>query len=73
MVAGNSTFTGGVTITNGTLSVFGDGYLGNSANSIALNGGVLEARNTFTSARAVTLGGGAFQPDSGDTLTLSGC
>ena len=68
----SNSYTGGDTITAGTLSVGADAYLGAAANTVTLNGGTLEATATFTSARNVTLGGGTFQPDSGDTLTLSG-
>ena len=68
----SNSYTGGNTITAGTLSVGANGDLGAAANAVTLNGGALEANATFTSARAVALNGGAFQPDSGDTLTLSG-
>ena len=49
-----------------------DANLGNAANTVTLNGGALEATATFSSARNMTLGGGAFQPDSGDDADAVG-
>ncbi len=71
-LSGTNTYTGATTITAGTLQISADANLGNAAESFTLNGGILEAQATFASARGVTLGGGTIQPDSGDTLTLSG-
>ena len=68
----SNSYTGGNTITAGNLSVGADADLGNATNTVTLNGGALEANATFASARNITLGGGAFQPDSGKSLTLSG-
>ena len=72
LLSGTNTYTGTTTVNAGTLQISADANLGNAAESLSLAGGILETQATFTSARAVTLGGGTFQPDSGDTLTLSG-
>ena len=65
-LSGVNTFTGGVTVTTGTLSVGADNDLGAAANAVTLNGGTLATTATFASARNVTLGGGAHQPERGD-------
>ena len=67
----SNSYTGGNTITAGTLSVGADADLGAAANALTLNGGTLKATQTFTSARPVTLGGGAFSVSSGKTWTLT--
>ena len=51
-LAGANTFTGGVTVTTGTLEVGADNSLGTAANAVTLNGGTLQSTGTFTSARA---------------------
>ena len=58
----SNSYTGGNTITAGTLSVGADGDLGAAANAVTLNGGTLATTATFASARTVTLGGGAISP-----------
>ncbi len=69
---GNS-FTGGVAITNGTVSVSSDSNLGNSANALALNNGTLQTTATFGSARGVTVAGnGTFDVTNANTFTASG-
>ena len=72
MLSGANTFTGGDTVTTGTLSVGADTNLGDAANTVTLNGGTLATTATFASARAVTLGGGVLSPNAATTLTLSG-
>ncbi len=68
-----NTYGAGTTINSGTLSVGADVNLGASATGITLNGGALLANTTFTtSARAITLAGGAINAASGTTLTLAG-
>ena len=66
LLSGTNTYTGGNTITAGTLDVSADNNLGNAANAVTLNGGTLESSGTFSSARAVTLGGGVVQPGQRD-------
>ena len=69
-----SNYGGGTTISSGTVSIASDGFLGNWTSGLRLDGGTLEATSTVWSSRAVTLGsnGGAFSPDAGATLSLSG-
>ena len=73
IVSGANTFTGGVSITGGTLSVGADAGLGAGANGVTIDGGALQATGIFTSARAVTLGaaGGTVNVTTGNNLTLS--
>jgi autotransporter-associated beta strand protein len=54
--AANS-FTGDVTVSQGTLSVAADDRLGNSANQLILSGGTLNATTGFTTARNISLVG----------------
>ncbi len=71
----SNTFTGNVSVTGGTLTIAGDGSLGNSANAILLNGGTLAAASspiTLASTRTITLGaaGGTF--NSEEDITVAG-
>ena len=71
--ATTNSYGGGTVINAGTLSVGADINLGASATNIILNGGALLGNTTFTtSARAITLAGGAINAASGMTLTLAG-
>jgi len=72
-LAGANTFTGNVTINAGTLVAFADNSLGAAANTVNINGGVLSAAGTFSSARTVNLGatGGTLDVSTGFTLTLT--
>ena len=67
-----NTFTGGITVTSGVLSVSADAYLGNAANNITLNAGTLLTTNTFTTARGISLSGGGTVDASAGFLTVSG-
>ncbi len=74
-LATSNTFTGGVTISAGTLGISADNNLGNASNSISLNSGTLSVTETFSSARNVSLASGvtsSLSVASGKTLTLSG-
>lgn len=76
ILSGINTFGGDVNINAGTLSVGTDANLGNTGvnNTIALNGGTLQATSSFAvnGNRAVNVGagGGTFDVSSGQTLTL---
>lgn len=68
-----NTYTGGTTISGGTLFVYADSNLGDASGGITLNGGMLQSATSFTSARSVTLiGTGKLAADDGRALTLSG-
>ncbi|MEK7388979.1 MAG: autotransporter domain-containing protein [Elusimicrobiota bacterium] len=55
-LSGVNTYTGGTSLSAGTLSVNGDSALGNAAGGLLLNGGTLRTSAAVTSARALTLG-----------------
>jgi len=71
--SGNS-FSGGLTIDSGVVSVGADNQLGNTSGSLTLNGGTLDATNTFTlssSRGAVTVSNtSTFEIASGKTVTI---
>jgi len=69
----SNSYTGGTTISGGTLQIADDGALGDASGGLTFDGGTLATTATFASARAVTLtGSGTFAPDTGTTLTLNG-
>ncbi len=76
-VYGTNTFTGGIAIDTGVLTINSDAALGTSTNAITLtNNGQLMALSgspTLTASRTITLGtgGGALGARSGDTLTVN--
>ncbi|WP_127091999.1 autotransporter-associated beta strand repeat-containing protein [Aquabacter cavernae] len=74
VLSGANTYSGGTQVTGGTLSVSADANLGATSGGVSLNGATLAATDSFTSARAVSLGtsGGAIAVSGGETLTLSG-
>lgn len=70
-----NTYTGGTMVAQGTLQIASDDKLGKAGTNITLiQGGNLWASGTFTTPRDITLqnGGGGFQVDAGQTLTLGG-
>ena len=77
-LSGSNTYSGGTVIDSGTVAVIQDANLGKTSGGLTLAGGTLEATNSFSSARALTLNTGAggtadnVQVDSGKTLTLTG-
>jgi autotransporter-associated beta strand protein len=72
-LSGSNSYTGGTTITSGTLSISNDNNLGDPSGGLALNGGTLLTTTGITSARPITLnaGGGTIN-NSGHTDTFSG-
>lgn len=64
-------YSGGTTITAGTLQISADGNVGSGAISI-LNGATLEAGTSFTLTKAVTLTGIANIDTNGATLQMGG-
>ncbi len=71
---GSNTFTGGLTLTSGTLSISSDNRLGGSTVAISGNGGILETTANFTISRSLSLSGSTNTTiaPSGPTLTWSG-
>ncbi|QNK01847.1 autotransporter-associated beta strand repeat-containing protein [Dyella telluris] len=68
---GVNTYTGGTTITGGTLSVSSDANLGDASGGLSLQGGTLENTAAFTTARSIDLSGnGTLQTDA--DLTANG-
>jgi fibronectin-binding autotransporter adhesin len=72
-----NTFSGGLTISGGTLGANNDGNLGEFNGPLLFNGGTLESLSTgggINSNRTVTLngGGGTFLADAGTDSTFSG-
>ncbi len=83
VLSGVNTYTGGTTISGGTVRVTNDsvtgGSFGDAAGAVALNGGVLQFASaggiTLVSTRGVVLGGGSISTQAGsDTIAgaLSG-
>ncbi|MGY6272023.1 autotransporter domain-containing protein [Achromobacter denitrificans] len=75
-LTGANTYTGGTAIRAGTLSIAADSHLGSTTGGLVLNGGALQATETFTlnAARSITLGidGGSFEVAGGKTLSYGG-
>jgi autotransporter-associated beta strand protein len=70
---GANTYSGGTTLTAGTLYFEYASNLGAPTGGLALNGGTLEAGNSTTYSGAVMLGGGLIQTSSASvTLQLAG-
>ena len=74
VLSGTNTYSGGTTVTAGTLQVSSDANLGGSAGDVTLNGGKLAVTAEMTSARDVTVGAsnGEIEVASATTTTLSG-
>ncbi|WP_162239974.1 DUF4214 domain-containing protein [Methylobacterium sp. Leaf99] len=69
-----NTYTGGTTLSSGTLSVGADNNLGASTGGLTFTGGTLSTTASFAMARAVAIngGGGTFAEATGTTLTVNG-
>ncbi|HHB1108022.1 TPA: autotransporter outer membrane beta-barrel domain-containing protein, partial [Vibrio cholerae] len=72
-LTGDNTYSGGTTITSGTLQVAGDTNLGAADTGITFNGGTLKYGEAFDTARQVTLesGGGTFDTNGHDVSLLT--
>ncbi|KAB2658097.1 hypothetical protein F9K94_07830 [Brucella tritici] len=66
LTASNS-YSGGTSITAGTLSVSAESNLGNINGQVAIDGGTLKYSQGFTSARAIALGAGNGTIETDDT------
>lgn len=73
ILTGDNTYSGGTTITSGTLQVAGDTNLGAADTGITFNGGTLKYGDAFDTARQVTLesGGGTFDTNGYDVSLLT--
>ncbi|MCO5780958.1 autotransporter outer membrane beta-barrel domain-containing protein [Citrobacter meridianamericanus] len=73
ILTGDNTYSGGTTITSGTLQVAGDANLGAADTGITFNGGTLKYGEAFDTARQVTLesGGGTFDTNGHDVSLLT--
>lgn len=73
-LSGNNSYTGGTVINSGTLQVSADRNLGAAGSNITLNGGRLQATDTFESVRAVKVSASSSVDtvSQGTTLTLNG-
>ncbi|HFK3990341.1 TPA: autotransporter outer membrane beta-barrel domain-containing protein [Citrobacter freundii] len=73
ILTGDNTYSGGTTITSGTLQVAGDTNLGAADTGITFNGGTLKYGEAFDTTRQVTLesGGGTFDTNGHDVSLLT--
>lgn len=73
ILTGDNTYSGGTTITSGTLQVAGDTNLGAADTGITFNGGTLKYGEAFDTARQVSLesGGGTFDTNGHDVSLLT--
>ncbi|MFM7243240.1 MAG: beta strand repeat-containing protein [Planctomycetaceae bacterium] len=72
VLGGANTFTGGLTLSSGTLQISSDGNLGDAAGAVSLNGTLKTTANvSLGSGRAVS-GGASLDIAPGTTLTSSG-
>src|SRR5207237_10033565 len=55
ILSGSNTFSGGLTITAGTVFISSDANLGASSGGLTLNGGTLDVQGSFTSTRPLTI------------------
>ncbi|MFG1453793.1 autotransporter-associated beta strand repeat-containing protein [Xanthobacter sp. V2C-8] len=76
-LTGVSTYAGGTSVSGGTVQVYDGGALGSGPLSLS-GGGTLRASGSFSYGQAISLtpvggvGGGTFEVDEAETLTLSG-
>ncbi len=73
ILTGDNTYSGGTTITSGTLQVAGDTNLGAADTGITFNGGTLKYGDAFNTARQIMLesGGGTFDTNGFDVSLLT--
>ncbi len=73
-LSGSNTYSGGTELVGGTLSISSDSNLGNSADTLTLNGGTLQTTASFATVRSTTInsGNGTFDISGSTTLTHSG-
>jgi len=71
VLSGANTFSGGLFVGGGVLSIGSDGNLGNAANAVTLNGGSMRVTDALTLARNFVIGasGGTINTD-GNNVTI---
>lgn len=70
-LSGANSYTGGTTVSNGTLQLSGSGTLGPTSGSLTVNGGTLNLGGTNQTVGALNGSGGAINSSTGiSTLTL---
>ncbi len=72
VLSGANTYTGGTTLSGGSLSVAADSNLGNASGTLTFNGGTLLSTTGFSSSRATTLSGAGTVEVTGTPFTISG-
>ncbi|MBE1159678.1 autotransporter-associated beta strand repeat-containing protein [Dyella acidiphila] len=72
VLAGANTYTGGTTISAGTLQISSDTNLGDASGGLSIDGGTLRNTAAITSARGVTIGQSGATFDTQADLELSG-
>ncbi|MFM7245590.1 MAG: beta strand repeat-containing protein, partial [Planctomycetaceae bacterium] len=72
ILGGVNTFTGNVSVSQGTLQVASDGALGDAANSVTVAGTLKTTGNLTLGASRALLGAGTLDIAAGTTLTVSG-
>jgi fibronectin-binding autotransporter adhesin len=71
VLAGANTYSGGTTVSSGTLSISSDTNLGNASGALTFNGGTLLTTAGLTSARTVNLAGSGTIDNGGNSDTFS--
>lgn len=75
ILSGANTYTGGTTISAGTLQISADNNLGAASGGVTLSGGKLLIANTISTARNIVLSTGttsSIETSSGETYTING-
>jgi autotransporter-associated beta strand protein len=75
ILSGANTYTGGTTISAGTLQISADNNLGAASGGITLSGGKLLVANTISTARNIVLSTGtmsSIEAPSGEAYTING-
>jgi autotransporter-associated beta strand protein len=72
ILSGNNTYTGGTTISNGTLQIGAGGASGSVQGAITNNGTLILSRSDTTTVSNVISGSGALIKTNANSLTLSG-
>ncbi|MCL2760799.1 MAG: autotransporter outer membrane beta-barrel domain-containing protein [Desulfuromonadales bacterium] len=74
ILTGANSYTGGTTISGGTIQISADNDLGDLSGTLSFNGGTLNTTGTFSSERTTTINanGGTFNVNDATTFTMDG-